>query len=242
MQLSRCPHSQQGIILERGKIIKASSISPCSFVLLQPGLMGLLSSAQTHPLFLIGHKSKPQNNPSFSLGPREIFILSPHRPPCCPLSGDGRRNQSMASTHAEPQLLRAGGGGGKQLMQQEGRKEPSVPVDAAGGQNEGTPVAVPQLAWLRPSCCHPAVLHGDGDRREGIRHPDLASHRAAGGTLLCLSFPTALRAACSALLLLMCHRDSDAENTSGPGLQPPCPPPPPPEGPLCSPTVSEQRC
>lgn len=135
-----------------------------------------------------------------------------------------------------------GGGGGKQLMQQEGRKEPSVPVDAAGGQNEGTPVAVPQLAWLRPSCCHPAVLHGDGDRREGIRHPDLASHRAAGGTLLCLSFPTALRAACSALLLLMCHRDSDAENTSGPGLQPPCPPPPPPEGPLCSPTVSEQRC
>lgn len=37
----------------------------------------------------------------------------------------------MASTHAEPQLLWVGG---KQLMQQEGRKEPSVPVDAAGGQ------------------------------------------------------------------------------------------------------------
>lgn len=55
------------IILEHSEIIKASSISPCSFVLLQSGLMGLLSPAQTHSLFLIAHKSQPQNNPSFCL-------------------------------------------------------------------------------------------------------------------------------------------------------------------------------
>lgn len=156
MQLSRCPHSQQGIILERGKIIKASSISPCSFVLLQPGLMGLLSSAQTHPLFLIGHKSKPQNNPSFSLGPREIFILSPHRPPCCPLSGDGRRNQSMASTHAEPQLLRTGGGG--EAADAAGREEGALcACGCCWGAKRGHPCGRPPAGvaaslLLSPSC------------------------------------------------------------------------------------------
>lgn len=53
------------IVLEHAEIIPASSISPCSFLLPPPGLMGLLSPAQTHSLFLIGHKSRPQNNPGF---------------------------------------------------------------------------------------------------------------------------------------------------------------------------------
>lgn len=75
----------------------------------------------------------------------------------------------MASTHAEPQLLWVGG---KQLMQQEGRKEPSVPVDAAGGQT----------LWPSPSwcgCMSPAVTQlscmgmETGGRGSGIQtlHP-----------------------------------------------------------------------
>lgn len=71
------------IILEHSKIIKASSISPCSFVLLQPGLMGLLSPAQTHSLFLIAHKSQPQNNPSFCLDLLK-YLFSPPLLPTTP--------------------------------------------------------------------------------------------------------------------------------------------------------------
>lgn len=123
------------IVLEHGETVPASSISPCSLLLPPPGLMGLLSPAQTHSLFLIGHKSRPQNNPGFC---PDLVKYSCSLPPASAPSPPWGRWQELidgidpCGAAAAP----AEDGGGKQLMQHE----------------KGTALGTPLSPWPPPRC------------------------------------------------------------------------------------------